>query len=41
MKLVITDEATADLREIADWIAADNPRRALRLLMNSKIVVRV
>jgi toxin ParE1/3/4 len=29
MKLVITDEATADLREIGDWIAANNPRRAL------------
>src|SRR5271165_4459798 len=29
MKLVFTDEATADLREIADWIAAGNPRRAL------------
>jgi plasmid stabilization system protein ParE len=28
MKLVITDEATADLKEIADWIAAGNPRRA-------------
>jgi plasmid stabilization system protein ParE len=29
MKLVITDEATADLREIGEWIAANNPRRAL------------
>jgi toxin ParE1/3/4 len=29
MKLVLTDEATADLREIGEWIAADNPRRAL------------
>ena len=29
MKLVITDEATADLKEIGDWIAAANPRRAL------------
>jgi toxin ParE1/3/4 len=29
MKLVITDEAAADLREIGEWIAASNPRRAL------------
>jgi toxin ParE1/3/4 len=29
MKLVITDEATVDLREIGEWIAASNPHRAL------------
>jgi toxin ParE1/3/4 len=29
MKLVITDEAATDLREIGEWIAASNPRRAL------------
>ena len=29
MKLVLTDEATSDLREIGEWIAANNPRRAL------------
>jgi plasmid stabilization system protein ParE len=29
MKLVITDEAKADLRQISEWIAEDNPARAL------------
>ena len=29
MKVVITDPALADLREIGDWIARDNRRRAL------------
>jgi toxin ParE1/3/4 len=29
MKLVITDEAKADLRQIGEWIAEDNPVRAL------------
>jgi plasmid stabilization system protein ParE len=29
MKLVLTDEARADLVRIADWIARDNPRRAV------------
>jgi len=29
MKLVITDEAKADLRQIAEWIAEDNQTRAL------------
>lgn len=28
MKLVFTDEARADLLQIADWIAEDNPGRA-------------
>ena len=28
MKLAFTDEAFADLRQIGDWIASDNPRRA-------------
>jgi plasmid stabilization system protein ParE len=29
MKVVVTDEAAADLDAIADWIGRDNPRRAL------------
>lgn len=29
MKLVFTDEARADLRQIGDWIAQDNPLRAV------------
>jgi toxin ParE1/3/4 len=29
MKLVITDEASADLFAIGEWISVDNPRRAL------------
>jgi toxin ParE1/3/4 len=29
MRLVITDEASADLFEIGEWISAGNPRRAL------------
>jgi toxin ParE1/3/4 len=28
MKLVFTDEAKADLRQIGEWIAEDNPVRA-------------
>ena len=29
MKLVLTEEARADLVRIADWIARDSPRRAV------------
>jgi plasmid stabilization system protein ParE len=29
MKLVFTDEAKADLLQISEWIAEDNPARAL------------
>ena len=29
MKLILTDEAGADLVRIADWIARDNPGRAV------------
>jgi toxin ParE1/3/4 len=29
MKLVFTDEAIDDLRQISEWIAGDNPGRAL------------
>ncbi len=29
MKLVFTDEAKADLLQIGEWIAEDNPARAL------------
>jgi plasmid stabilization system protein ParE len=32
MKLVLTDEARADLVRIADWIARDNPRRAVTFI---------
>jgi toxin ParE1/3/4 len=32
MKLVITDEARDDLDRIAEWIARDNPRRALTFI---------
>lgn len=28
MIVILSDRAVADLEEIADWIAADNPRRA-------------
>ena len=29
MRVVLTDEAQADLEDIGDWIARDNPSRAL------------
>jgi toxin ParE1/3/4 len=32
MKVVLTDEARADLVRIADWIARDNPRRAVTFI---------
>jgi toxin ParE1/3/4 len=32
MKLVITDEARDDLARIANWIAHDNPRRAVTFI---------
>jgi toxin ParE1/3/4 len=32
MKLVLTDEARADLVRIGDWIARDNPRRAVTFI---------
>ena len=32
MKVVITEPALADLREIGDWIALDNPMRAFELV---------
>lgn len=33
MRVIIVDDATADLREIGDYIAADNPRTAKRLIV--------
>ena len=32
MKLVITDEARDDLAHIADWVARNNPHRALSFI---------
>jgi toxin ParE1/3/4 len=40
MNLVITDAARADLVRIADWIARDNPRRAISFIDELEAICR-
>lgn len=41
MKLVFMPSAEADLEAIGDWIAADNPARALSFLTELKLICDV